>query len=152
MLKRIILFLILNFSALAIGGLFTNDGVSSNWYKTINKAPWTPPGWVFGAAWTTIMICFAIYMAYLIVSNVDKKTVIILFSIQLVLNMAWNPIFFYFQSVSIGMICISLLTLLIAYLFFNFWKELKAKALFLAPYLIWLVIATSLNLYILLYN
>lgn len=152
MLKRIILFLILNFSALAIGGLFTNDGVVSNWYQTINKAPWTPPGWAFGAAWTTIMICFAIYMAYLITSKVDNKTAIILFSIQLILNIAWNPIFFYFQSVSMGLVCISLLTILIAYLFFNFWKVLKVKTLFLAPYLIWLVIATSLNLYILLYN
>ena len=152
MLKRILLFLVLNFSALAIGGLFTNDGVSSNWYQTINKAPWTPPGWVFGAAWTTIMICFAIYMAYLITSKVDRKTVIILYSIQLVLNMAWNPIFFYFQSVSIGLVCISLLTTLIGYLFFKYWKVLKVKTLFLAPYLVWLVIATSLNLYILLYN
>ena len=152
MIKRILLFLVLNFSALAIGGLFTNDGVSSNWYETINKAPWTPPGWVFGFAWTTIMICFAIYMAFLIQSKVNKKTVVLLFSVQLILNMAWNPIFFYFQSVSIGLICISLLTLLIAYLFFNFWKVLKVKSLFLAPYLIWLVVATSLNLYILLYN
>lgn len=152
MFKRILLFLILNFSALAIGGLFTNEGVSSNWYQTINKAPWTPPGWVFGAAWTTIMICFAIYMAYLIVLNPAKKTIVLLFSIQLILNITWNPIFFYFQSVSIGLICISLLTILIAYLFFNFWKFLKIKTLFLAPYLIWLAIATSLNLYILLYN
>ena len=152
MFKRIILFLILNFSALAIGSLFTNDGVTSNWYQTINKAPWTPPGWVFGAAWTTIMIFFAIYMAYLMVSKADKKKVIILFSIQLVLNFSWNPIFFYFQSVSIGLVCISLLTILIAYLFFNFWNVLKAKTLFLAPYLIWLLIATSLNFYILLYN
>ena len=152
MLKRIIIFLVLNFSALAIGGLFTNDGVSSNWYQTLNKAPWTPQGWVFGAAWTTIMVLFAIYMAFLITSKVDKKTVIILFSVQLILNMAWNPIFFYFQSVSIGMVCISLLLILIAYLFFNFWKILKFKTLLLAPYLIWLVIATSLNLYILLYN
>ena len=152
MIKRIILFLVLNFSALAIGGLFTNDGVASLWYQTINKAPWTPPGWVFGAAWTTIMICFAIYMAYLIASKVDKKTVVLLYSIQLILNMAWNPIFFYFQSVVLGLICISLLTILIAYLFFKFWNVLKIKTLFLAPYLIWLVIATSLNLYILLYN
>lgn len=152
MLKRTILFLILNFSALAVGGLFTNNGVASNWYQTLNKAPWTPPGWVFGAVWTTIMICFAIYMAYLMLSKADKKRIIILFSIQLVLNIAWNPIFFYFQSVGIGMVCIFLLTMLIAYLFFNFLNVLNTKTLFLAPYLVWLLIATSLNLYILIYN
>lgn len=43
MIKRIILFLVLNFAALAIGGLFTGDGVPSEWYQNLNKAPWTPP-------------------------------------------------------------------------------------------------------------
>jgi tryptophan-rich sensory protein len=152
MIKRIILFLILNFSALALGGLFTTDGVSSAWYQTINKAPWTPPGWMFGAAWTLIMVCFSIYMAYLIVAKVNKRTVISLFIVQLILNMAWNPLFFYFQAVGLALICISLLTVLIAYLFFNFWKQLPYKTLFLAPYLLWLLIATSLNFYIFLYN
>jgi tryptophan-rich sensory protein len=53
MFYRLIIFLALNFAALAIGGLFTSKGVSSDWYAGIAKAPWTPPGWAFGAAWTT---------------------------------------------------------------------------------------------------
>jgi tryptophan-rich sensory protein len=53
-----LLFFILNFAALAVGGLFTGSGVSSEWYQNLDKAPWTPPGWVFGAAWPFIMICF----------------------------------------------------------------------------------------------
>ncbi len=152
MLIKIIIFLVLNFSALAIGGLFTNSGVSSDWYQNINKAPWTPPGWVFGVAWTVIMICFAVYMAYLLQSQIDKKTIIVLFIIQWILNVAWNPIFFSAQGVLLGLICITLLTLVVAYLFFVYWKELNVKSLFVAPYLIWLLIATSLNAYILFNN
>ena len=57
MIKRLFVFLLINFGALALGGLFTSDGVISDWYEQLNKAPWTPPGWVFGAAWTTIMVC-----------------------------------------------------------------------------------------------
>ncbi len=152
LLKRIILFLILNFSALAIGGLFTGSGVASDWYALLNKAPWTPPGWVFGAAWTLIMICFAVYMAYLFKNSSNRKKVIVLFSIQWVLNVSWNPIFFYFREVLLGMIDISLLTLVVGYLFFRYRKELKFKTLFLAPYLVWLLIATSLNAYILFFN
>ena len=71
MIKRTIFFLLLNFAALAIGGLFTGSGVSSEWYQNLNKAPWTPPGWVFGTVWTLIMILFAIYMAMLI--KTEKK-------------------------------------------------------------------------------
>ena len=152
MVKRILLFLVLNFTALGIGGLFTGDGVSSDWYQSLDKAPWTPPGWVFGFAWTLIMVCFAIYMAYLIHSPLNRKRVVLLFSIQWILNVSWNPIFFYSQNILAGMLCITLLTLLITYLFFSFWKELRLKSIFLAPYLIWLFIATSLNAYILLLN
>ena len=152
MIKRIILFLILNFSALAIGGLFTGSGVSSDWYQNLNKAPWTPPGWVFGASWTLIMISFAIYMAYLFKTQSDRKKIIALFSIQWILNISWNPIFFYLQEILFGMISISLLTILIAYFLYSFRKQLNIKSLLLAPYLVWLIIATSLNGYILFFN
>jgi tryptophan-rich sensory protein len=152
MIKRIILFLILNFSALAIGGIFTNTGVSSDFYQNLNKAPWTPPGWVFGTAWTIIMISFAIYMAYLFKTSLNLNIAIRLFAFQWILNIAWNPIFFYFQEVLIGFISISMLTILIAYMFFSYRKSLNLKSLFLAPYLIWLIIATSLNGYILFFN
>ena len=151
MIKRTLLFLILNFSALAIGSIFTESGVSSDWYQNLSKAPWTPPGWVFGAAWSSIMFFFAIYMAYLI-NLKPKKIIIIIYIIQWILNIAWNPIFFYLHEILIGLICISFLTVLITVLLFKYWKEQKTKTLLLAPYAIWLIIATSLNAYIFLYN
>ena len=89
----IILFIILNFGALAIGGLFMDNGPTSTWYLSLNKAPWTPPGWVFGFAWFTIMLCFSIYMSKL-VTLVATKFVWILFTIQFVLNISWNYFFF----------------------------------------------------------
>jgi benzodiazapine receptor len=152
MIKKILLFLVLNFSALAIGGLFTKKGVPSDWYQNLNKAPWTPPDWMFGAAWTLIMICFAVYMAYLLSTKMNRKKIILLFAIQWVLNVAWNPLFFHYQAALAGLIAISLLTILVAYFLFNYKKELKTKSLFIAPYLIWLLIATSLNFYIQFYN
>lgn len=152
MIYRIIIFLIINFAGLGIGGLFTGKGVPSQWYNELDKAPWTPPGWVFGFAWTTIMICFAIYMAYAWGKISDIKTLGILFSIQLVLNIAWNPAFFYFHNVGLGLIIIFSLTVLIAYFLVNYWSELKLYSLLIMPYFLWLLIATSLNAYILIKN
>jgi tryptophan-rich sensory protein len=61
--KNLILFLVLNFAALGIGSfLMGSSPVENSWYQSLNLAPWTPPGWVFGAAWTTIMTLFSIYM------------------------------------------------------------------------------------------
>ena len=152
MIKRVFLFLVLNFSALAIGGSFTGKGVPSDWYQNLDKAPWTPPGWVFGFAWTLIMICFAIYMAYLLVDASNRKKIILLYLFQWILNVAWNPVFFYFQEILVGFITISFLTVLITYFLFHFKNDLKIKSVFIAPYFIWLIIATSLNGYILLFN
>ena len=110
MLLRLISFLILNFAALALGSLFTSKGVPSDWYAQLNKAPWTPPGWAFGVAWTSIMICFSIYLSILWPRIADKTSLIVLYSIQWILNIAWNPAFFYFHQVWIGLIIIIALT------------------------------------------
>ena len=39
MIVRLLVFLLLNFSALGIGGYFTGPGVASQWYKSLQKAP-----------------------------------------------------------------------------------------------------------------
>ena len=142
----------LNFAALGLGGLFTGGGVASDWYAELDKAPWTPPGWVFGFAWTTIMVCFAFYMAALFKKEQHKKTVVLLFGVQWILNVSWNPAFFYFQNALVGMVIIVGLTSLVAFLFFKFLNPLKGWSLLIAPYLLWLLIATSLNGYILFNN
>jgi len=152
MIYRLIVFLLVNFGALAIGGIFTGEGVPSDWYTDLVKAPWTPPGWVFGFAWTTIMICFSFYLAYLwpVVNN--KNLLVFLFVIQWLLNVGWNPTFFYFHNITAGLFLITGLTILVGYFLFFYWPELKAKSILILPYLIWLIIATSLNGYIFLKN
>lgn len=142
----------LNFAALGIGGFFTGKGVPSEWYNNLNKAPWSPPGWVFGFAWTTIMICFAVYMSYAWTKVSDLKLLVILFAVQWILNIAWNPAFFYFHQVTVALIIISLLTILVGYFLVAYWSDLKIYSLLIMPYFVWLLIATSLNAYILVKN
>ncbi|WP_372802091.1 TspO/MBR family protein [Lutibacter sp.] len=145
-LMWLVLFLIINFAALGIGSWLMNNGPSSGWYLTLNKAPWTPPGWVFGAAWTTIMICFSIYLSYLV--NIKQTNLFwTLFIIQFVLNVSWNFIFFNQHAIGIALIVIILLTVLVGYYLFSFLADMKLKSLLIAPYFIWLLIATSLNAY-----
>lgn len=152
MVYRVIIFFVINFGALYIGTLFTAKGVPSDWYISLNKAPWNPPGWVFGSAWTIIMICFTIFMAYSWSAVRNKKNLITLFTIQWFLNVSWNPTFFYYHNVIIGLIIITTLTLIICAFFITYWDELKFKVFLTVPYIIWLCIATSLNGYIFLKN
>ena len=148
----LILFLFINFGSLAIGSILMADGPNSEWYLNLNKAPWTPPGWVFGTAWFTIMACFSIYLSYLFAIR-NSVLVKILFTVQVLLNISWNYWFFNLHLTTIGFITIALLTILIGYFFVTF-REQKLNSLryLLTPYIIWLCIATSLNAYIVLYN
>ncbi|MBR9915600.1 MAG: tryptophan-rich sensory protein [Algicola sp.] len=150
-LKPFIIFLIVNFGALGIGSWLMNDGPTSDWYLSLNKAPWTPDGWVFGVAWTSIMICFAAYMAFLYLKRPSHK-VLWLFAIQWLLNVSWNFIFFNQHFTVFGLFNITLLTIIVAAFLVTYLKDLRGKSILIAPYLIWLCIATSLNLYITIYN
>lgn len=145
---RILIFLILNFSALIAGVSLSGEGGNSEWYNNLTKAPWEPPGWVFGAAWTIIMICFAFYMSITWKYTVMKKKLIFLYVLQLILNIFWNPIFFNLHYIFLGLTTILILTILIAYILHLFWNEVKVNSILILPYLIWLLIATSLNGYI----
>jgi tryptophan-rich sensory protein len=129
-----------------------NGGPSSEWYAGLNKAPWTPPGWLFGAAWTTIMLCFSWYLAVLFNSSITKEKTIF-YVVQVFLNVIWNWVFFNKHWTLSGLIVIIALTALIGTFFFAFREErLKQWRLLLLPYVLWLLIATSLNAYVVIYN
>ncbi|MDO6744432.1 TspO/MBR family protein [Tenacibaculum soleae] len=150
---RFLIFLVVNFLALGIGVLSMENGPRTDWYLSLNKASWTPAGWVFGTAWTTIMLLFSFYMTILSFEYpfLNKK-LIGLFSIQWILNVGWNYFFFNQHLTVVGLISITLLWLLIGYFTFEHLKRLKLFTLLILPYLIWMTIATSLNAYIVFYN
>ncbi len=152
MILRTIIFLVINFGILGIGSALMGNGSSSEWYTALNKAPWTPPGWVFGAAWTTIMICFSFYMAILWKKTEHKKQLLTAYIIQILLNVAWNPLFFNLHYDLYSLIVIIGLAFVVGYMLVNYMKTMRYASLLILPYFIWLLIATSLNWYITLNN
>lgn len=150
---RFLIFLTANFLALGLGILLMNNGPTSDWYLSLNKAPWTPPSWVFGSAWSIIMVLFALYMTKLSFQyEFLNKKVLILYIDQWILNVSWNYIFFNQHLTKFGLVIIVLLWLLIGYITFEFYKKTKGYTLLILPYLIWMTIAVSLNAYIVLNN
>ncbi len=148
---RLVIFLGINFGVLALGSLSMGGGPASEWYVNLNQAPWTPPGWVFGVAWFSLMLCFSIYMALLWKAS-TTLTVKILYFLQVLLNGSWNYAFFNQHLVLLALIIILSLLTTVVVLAFNQRKELGVYTLFAFPYMIWLTIAISLNAYIYLYN
>lgn len=77
-----------------------------------------------------------------------KPLVVRLYGIQWILNVAWNPVFFYFQKVDIGLLVIVGLLLSVLLIAIKFSRIQKSWTLAVVPYMLWLLIATSLNAYI----
>lgn len=155
MRMRLILFLILNFGALALGALFMGESPATNeWYIALNKAPWTPPGWMFGAAWAVIMIAYAFYMDRL-VASVDRdylSTIYAFYAAQWILNVLWNPVFFTWHLPVLGVIVIFLLIVLLISVNIFYSTKNTVSLVLLLPYVLWLFVALSMNLFVVIMN
>jgi tryptophan-rich sensory protein len=94
----------------------------NDWYQSLRKAPWTPPGWFFGVAWTLIMISFSVYMWKLAGELKGKQLTALwfMFALQWVLNVLWNPVFFNWHLPATGLIVLVFLMATLVFLQINF--------------------------------
>ncbi|HSF53522.1 MAG TPA: TspO/MBR family protein [Algoriphagus sp.] len=135
-----------------LGAFFTITSVES-WYSTLVKPSWNPPSWLFGPVWTLLYILMGI-ACYLIwkSDHPQKKALLKLYFIQLVLNALWSPAFFGMHSPLFGLIVIVPLWMAIMLCIFKF-KSLSTLASgLMVPYLLWVTFATALNTAILVLN
>lgn len=152
MIKRLIIFLIVHFAALGLGSALMGTGPMGNWYQDLNKAPWTPPGWVFGAVWTVIMICLSIAMAQMFGRTSRKNHLMSVWGVHLLLNVLWNPLFFNGHLLGIALVEILVLLALVIYLGLLMKKEMARWSLLILPYILWLSVAATLNGYAFQFN
>jgi benzodiazapine receptor len=130
-----------------IGSLFTTPSIPT-WYTAISKPSFTPPNAVFGPVWTTLFLLMGI-SAYLIwrkgLQEKNVKLALLIFIVQLGLNVLWSILFFGLHSPFSAFIEIIILWLVILATFFYFIKISKPAGILLLPYLIWVAFAAILN-------
>lgn len=144
---RLILFFILNFGALALGSYLMGEGPLGSWYTNLNKAPWTPPGWVFGASWTLIMVCLSLFMNKAVQVEGLRNTILWIYAVQLVFNIAWNPLFFDLHWMGWALVEIIILVFIVGAMALIAKPHLPKVTWLLTPYVVWLCIAITLNAY-----
>ncbi len=144
--------LMLCFAVAASGGIATADGIA-DWYPTLDKPPWTPPGWVFGPIWTFLYTAMAIAAWDITRRNPRKAQLGLgLFCIQLGLNAAWSPVFFSLQWTGAALLILTLLWVAIGICIVVFRRLSTLGAALMVPYLLWVSTAWSLNAWIFLFN
>ncbi|MBP1927545.1 tryptophan-rich sensory protein [Methanolinea mesophila] len=155
MVVRYAVSIILCIMAGVTGSAVTVTGTGS-WYASLEKPWFTPPDWVFGPVWTTLYILMGISLAMVWgawkENNPLAKTGIILFAIQLGLNVAWSFVFFGLQSPPLGLAGIVALWIAILATIVWFWRIRRIAAVLLIPYIVWVTIAAFLNYSLLVLN
>ena len=147
-----ILCIVAPFVAGMVGGFFTAPNIAS-WYDLLAKPSWTPPPWVFGPVWTTLYLLMGI-AAFLVWRKEKPGRVfaIALFFVHLVVNALWSVVFFGLRAPLYAMAVIVLLLGLIIWLMYLFAPQSRVAVWLLAPYLLWVLYASTLNLGIVLLN
>ena len=115
-------------------------------YDTLTKPLFSPPGFLFGIAWTILYILMGISYSILDINNLIDKKVKGIYYIQLIVNVIWPIIFFILKARLISCIWIIILLLLIIYMISIFYKRNKLSAYLQIPYLLWTIFATYLNI------
>ncbi|MGA2916782.1 MAG: TspO/MBR family protein [Sedimentisphaerales bacterium] len=133
--------------AVGYGGSFWTAN-SMDWYQTLAKPAFNPPGWIFAPVWTMLYLLMGIAV-FLVWQRglADKagKVALATFILQLVFNALWMPIFFGMKQPLIAFGVVILLWLAIAGTIICFYRVNKLSAILLLPYIIWVSFAAVLN-------
>lgn len=124
------------------------------WYPTLQKSELTPPNFVFPIVWSLLYLFMGVSFGLVLASHSKNKQFLIrLFCIQLLLNFLWSILFFTYQQPWLGFIDILLLDILVIWYAISSWRHhMRWSSLLVWPYVVWIVFASYLNLYVAIYN
>ena len=128
--------------AAAAGGALFPTG---DWYKNLDKPKWTPPDWVFPIAWTIFYLALAV-AGTRVASMPDNKFALSFWSLHIALNTLWTPVFFGSRNLKAGMVIIVLMWISTVGLIYHCFVVDKVAGIILLPYIIWVSVASALNL------
>jgi len=131
------------FLAAFVGGRATMNSVGE-WYPTLAKPSWNPPSWLFGPVWSLLYLMMGI-AAWLVWRRGESSGAMVIFGIQLVLNVAWSLLFFGWRNPLAGLVDIVLLWIAIVITMIWFARVDRVAGWLFAPYLAWVSFATMLN-------
>ncbi|SNR50510.1 TspO/MBR family protein [Halorubrum vacuolatum] len=145
----------------ALGVPFTDPGGA--WFATLALPAFYPPNWAFGVVWPILyaLMGVAAVLVYregrardaarplngggLLPANRPTRVALGLFAVQLVVNVAWSPVFWGLQRPDLGLgVLLALLPLVVATIV-AFDRLDRRAAVCLVPYLAWVLFATVLN-------
>jgi tryptophan-rich sensory protein len=134
------------------GSLLTSHGM--DWYATIQKPSFTPPGSIIGAVWTFLYVLATISAVIVwnsplrnrgIGTDVRIKITAGIFMLNAILNVLWSYIFFTRHQMYNAFVEAIALDLTVLILIMLTWRISKIASTLLIPYALWVAFASFLT-------
>jgi tryptophan-rich sensory protein len=125
-----------------LGGLAA--GNASRTYQALELPDFAPPSWLFGPVWTVLYVMIGL-AGWLVWRNRGWCAALVAWVVQLLLNLAWTPLFFGLGEVGLALLDISLLLGATVATIGLSWRISQPAAWLLVPYLLWVGYATALT-------
>ena len=151
---KLVVSILASLAAGGIGSLFTFRAIPT-WYAKLKKPRFTPPNRAFSPVWTTLYILMGISVFLVWQKGLTTSSTLVafvLFWIQLAVNAIWSVIFFEMKSKGGGVIAIIVLWVLILATMITSFRVSGWAGGLLAPYIVWVSIASYLNIGVWLLN
>ena len=134
---------LLGFLSSAVGG----GGPGDPWFDRLVKPGIFPPPVTFGIVWTVLYVMMGLALTTVVTARGARRRgfAIAAFVIQLVLNLAWTPLFFGAHRISGALLLMVVLDAAVIITIVAFYRVRPRAAFLLAPYLAWILFATLLN-------
>lgn len=131
-----------------VSGRLVETGDANCWYRALAKPALTPPDWAFPVAWTTIYILMGLALAMIVNARGSRLrgVAIALFFAQLLVNLAWTPLFFGAHQVLAAAVTIAVMLALTIATALVFGRIRPLAAWLLVPYMVWISFAGLLTL------
>lgn len=136
--------LLASFSAAAVGALASVN--SREFYQSLDRPSWAPPGWVFGPVWTVLYAVqgVAAWLVWRQRGVRGARVELGLFAGQLILNAIWTWLFFQWRLGAVAFGEIIVLAGMICATVVVFWRVRPLAGGLLIPYLLWVLFACAL--------
>lgn len=115
-------------------------------YNTLQKPPLSPPGFIFGIVWSILYLLMGIAYGILVYKGKSDAEVSKIYLTQLIVNLIWPILFFVFKLRLFSSIWIIILLILVISMVIKFYKKDKIIGYSQIPYLLWIMLATYLNI------
>jgi tryptophan-rich sensory protein len=119
------------------------------WYEGLIKPEWTPEPATIGLVWQILYPIIFVTFGFVFVQAIRRKLpwkAALPFALNLAANLAFTPIQFGLRSLFLAAVDILIVWATIVWMMVAIWKHYRWVALAQVPYLVWVSIATALQL------